>query len=103
MTIADVVMRLPTLGAQNQSLPPAALIFCIWTAGKVLSAGTNTLPCASSTPARSFSHGLIRWLLSSIRQSGCSDFTRARISWYGIWRWPIFQPHPSKISSGILP
>ena len=29
VTIAAVVMMPPTLGAQNQSLPPAALIFCI--------------------------------------------------------------------------
>src|SRR5262252_8715325 len=38
-TTAETLIRLPMLGAQNQSLPPLALIFCSWLPGYVLPAG----------------------------------------------------------------
>ena len=57
----STVIRPPMLGAQNQSLPPLALIFCPCVAGKVLSAGANA-PFGSSIAATSASHGLMRWV-----------------------------------------
>ena len=60
-TMAVTLIRLPMFGAQNQSLPPAALIFVSWLPAYVLFAGAK-LPAGSSKFVMSTSHGSLRWV-----------------------------------------